>query len=239
MIAFADLAIEGLGFASPVLGSIGTPLTVQQTQLAGRTTPTDTYAAAIAVVFSLMFVTVLLAASMLALERSENAYSRLVRGLVTPGRLLWGKVVLAGGCAAAVALVMSLLLGLFVHLELGPAAAVDRGARSSAAGAFGALGVAVGALAREVSVASLLGFAVALPVAFVALVPANAVSGALKGGARRHVVRVPVPRGARAGCRTRSAAPGPGSGCRCCTSRCWPACSGRSARVALRRFASR
>jgi hypothetical protein len=179
VISFADLAIEGLGFASPVLGSIGNPLTVEQTQLAGRTTPTDTYAAAIAVVFSLMFVTVLLAAAMLALERSENAYSRLVRGLVTPGRLLWGKVVLAGGCAALVTLIMSLLLGLFIHLDW---SRVELWILVLAvgAGSFGALGVAVGAVAREVSVASLLGFAVALPVAFVALVPANAVSGGLK-----------------------------------------------------------
>src|ERR1700729_1095679 len=40
---FANLAIEGLGFATPVLGSIGSPLTVQTTELAGETTPTDTY----------------------------------------------------------------------------------------------------------------------------------------------------------------------------------------------------
>ena len=99
MVGFANLAIEGLGFASPVLGSIGTPLTVTQTQLAGRTTPSDAYAVAIAVIVSLMFVTVLLAAGLLALERSENAYSRLVRGLVSPGRLLAEKIVLAGGCA--------------------------------------------------------------------------------------------------------------------------------------------
>ncbi len=59
---FASIAIEGLGFASPVLGSIGNPLTVVQTQLAGRTTPADTYAAAIAVIISLMFVALLLAA---------------------------------------------------------------------------------------------------------------------------------------------------------------------------------
>ena len=179
VIGFADLAIEGLGFASPVLGSIGTPLTVEQTELSGRTTPTDTYAAAIAVVFSLMFVTVLLAAAMLALERSENTYARLVRGLVPPGRLLWGKVLLAGGCAALVALVMSLLLGLFVHLSWGrlPLWIV---ALAFGAVAFGALGGAIGALAREVSVASLLAFAVALPVAFLALVPASAVSGGLK-----------------------------------------------------------
>ena len=35
-------------------------------------------------IVSLMFVTLLLAAGMLALERSENAYARLVRGLVLP-----------------------------------------------------------------------------------------------------------------------------------------------------------
>jgi hypothetical protein len=46
--------------------------------------------------------------------------------------------------------------------------------------AFGALGVAIGGLAREVSAASLLAFLVSLPVAFVALVPADAVSGAVK-----------------------------------------------------------
>ncbi len=179
VIAFANLAIEGLGSASPVLGSIGSPLTVEQTQLAGRTTPTDTYAAAIAVIFSLMFVTVLLAAGMLALERSENAYDRLVRGLITPGRLLWAKVLLAAVCAAAVSLVMALFLGLFVHLSwarlpLWVVALVIAGL------AFGALGTAMGALAREVSVASLLAFGMSLPIAFVALVPASAVSGGLK-----------------------------------------------------------
>jgi ABC-2 type transport system permease protein len=46
--------------------------------------------------------------------------------------------------------------------------------------AFGALGVAIGGLAREVSAASLMAFLVSLPIAFVALVPASAVSGGLK-----------------------------------------------------------
>jgi ABC-type multidrug transport system permease subunit len=179
VVSFADLAIQGLGFAKPVLGSIGTPLTVQETQLAGRTTPTDAYAAAIAVTVSLMFVTMLLAAGMLAVERSENAYARLVRGLVTPGRLLAEKILLAGGCAAAVALVMAALVSVFVPLdwtrfELWVAALALGGV------AFGALGVAIGAVAREVSAASLMAFLVSLPVAFVALVPGNAVSGAVK-----------------------------------------------------------
>ena len=74
------------GWASPrrCSGSIGKPLTVDTTELSGKTTPTDAYAAAIAVIVSLMFVTLLLASGLLAIERSENAYSRLVRGLVSP-----------------------------------------------------------------------------------------------------------------------------------------------------------
>lgn len=179
VVGFADLAIEGLGFASPVLGSIGTPLTVDETQLAGATTPTDAYAATIAVIVSLMFVTMLLAASMLALERSENAYSRLVRGLIGPGRLLSEKVLLAAGCATVVTLAMAALVSLFVHLEwsrfeLWVVALALAGA------AFGALGVAIGAVTREVSAASLLAFLISLPIAFIALVPASAVSGSVK-----------------------------------------------------------
>jgi hypothetical protein len=179
VVSFADLAIQGLGFAKPVLGSIGTPLTVQETQLAGRTTPTDAYAAAIAVTVSLMFVTMLLAAGMLAVERSENAYARLVRGLVTPGQLLSEKILLAGGCATAVTLVMAGFVSVFVPLdwarfELWVAALALGGV------AFGALGVAIGAVSREVSAASLMAFLVSLPIAFVALVPGNAVSGTVK-----------------------------------------------------------
>jgi ABC-type transport system involved in cytochrome c biogenesis permease component len=179
VISFADLAIQGLAFAKPVLGTIGTPLTVNETQVDGRTTPADAYAAAIAVIVSLMFVTMLLAAGMLAIERTENAYPRLIRGLVTPGRLLSEKVVLAGGCATLVTLLMAVFVSLFIHLDWGR---FELWVVALALGsvAFGALGVAIGALAREVSAASLMAFLVSLPIAFVALVPASAVSGALK-----------------------------------------------------------
>jgi ABC-type multidrug transport system permease subunit len=179
VVSFADLAIEGLGFASPVLGSIGTPLTVVQTELAGKTTPSDSYAAAIAAIVSLMFVTVLLAAGMLAIERSENTYSRLVRGLVSPGGLLSEKVALSAACASAVTLLMAIFVALFVHLDW---ARFPLWVLALAVGglAFGALGVAIGGFAREVSAASLLAFLLSLPIAFVALVPASAVSGALK-----------------------------------------------------------
>ena len=179
VVAFADLAIQGLGFASPVLGSIGNPLTVDRTELAGHTTPTDAYAVAIAVTVSLMFVTLLLAAGMLAIEREQHAYSRLVRGLVSRSQLLGEKVTLSAACAAAVTLIMATFVSLFVHIEwsrfpLWVLALCVGGL------AFGALGVAIGGLAREVSTASLMAFLLSLPIAFVALVPANAVSGALK-----------------------------------------------------------
>lgn len=179
VVNFANLAIDGLGFATPVLSSIGSPLTVHTTDLAGKTTPTATYAAAIAVIVSLMFVGVLLAAGLLALERSEHTYSRLVRGLVTPSGLLSEKITVSAAGAAAVTLVMAALVSLFVHLDWGRfplwLAALALGGL-----AFAALGVAIGGLAREVSVASLMAFLLSLPIAFIALVPADAVSGTLK-----------------------------------------------------------
>jgi len=179
VVAFADLAIGGLGFATPVLGSIETPLSVKQTQLAGNTTPTDTYAVAIAVTVSLMLLALMLAAGLLALERSEHAYARLVRGLITPGGLLGEKVAISGVCAFAVALAMAALVSIFVHLqwarfELWLVALAFAGV------AFAALGVAIGGLAREVSSASLLALLLSLPIAFVALVPATAVSAGVK-----------------------------------------------------------
>jgi ABC-type transport system involved in cytochrome c biogenesis permease component len=176
---FASSAITGLGFASPVLGSIGTPLTVERTDLSGKTTPSDSYAVAIAVIVSLMFVTLLLAAGLLAMEREEHTFGRLVRGLVTRTGLLTEKIVLAAGCAALVTLVMAMGVSAFVHVEWSrfPLWIV---ALAFGGLAFAALGVAIGGLAREVRAASLLAFLLSLPIAFVALVPANAVSGTLK-----------------------------------------------------------
>jgi hypothetical protein len=179
VIDFATLAIEGLSFAGPVLGQIGAPLTVDQIQLAGRTTPAATYAIAIAVAVSLMFVALLLAAAMLALERSEHAYGRLVRGLVRPSWLLTEKVTLAGVCGAGVALLLSLIAAAFVGLEWGRFE-LWLVALAFAGVAFAALGVLIGALARELASASLMAFLVSLPVAFLALVPATAVSSAVR-----------------------------------------------------------
>lgn len=176
--AFASEAIDGLGFAKPVLGSIGSPLTVTQTQLEGATTPASVYAAAIAAVVSLMFVALLLAAGTLALEWSEGTYARLARGLVTPSALLGAKALLAGACAALLTLVLAICVSAFVHLDWPrvPLWVITFGCGGVA---FAALGTAIGALAREVATASLMAFLLALPIAFCALVPATAVSPAV------------------------------------------------------------
>jgi hypothetical protein len=180
VVHFAALAIDGLALAGPQIGSIERPLTVDQTELSGRTTPTASYAVAIAAVVLLMFVTLLLASGMLALERSENAYRRLI-GLVRPSALLTEKVILAALCAVVLTVVTVAVISAFVALDWGRLELWVLALGISAL-AFAALGIAVGALARDVSVASLLAFMISLPVAFIALVPASAVSGGLETG---------------------------------------------------------
>lgn len=175
---FAGMAIDGLALASPEIGGISTPLSVQESDISGSATPSSSYAIAIATVVLLMFVTLLIGAGMLALERSENAYRRLVRGLVRPELLLVEKVVLAAACALAMTLTMSAVMSIFVVLDWSRFA-LWVAALALGGVAFAALGVAVGALARDVSVASLLAFLISLPVAFIALVPGTAVSSGL------------------------------------------------------------
>lgn len=173
---FAQLAIDNLGLSGPVLTSVGSPLRVKQTVVEGKRTSLDAYAVAIAVTVSLMFVTVLVAAGMLALEREEHAFARLVRGLVSRLGLLVEKIGLAAGCAALVSLAMLCGIGIFVALDW---ARFPLWVLAIAAGAlaFGALGVAIGGLTREVRAASLLAVLLTLPIAFLALVPRGTVSG--------------------------------------------------------------
>ena len=71
-----------------MLTAVGQPLHGQAHGDRGPRTPLDTFAVAVSVTISLMFVTVLLAAGMLALEREEHAFGRLVRGLVSRSALL-------------------------------------------------------------------------------------------------------------------------------------------------------
>jgi ABC-type multidrug transport system permease subunit len=175
VIDFAQIAIENLGLSDKVLAAVGQPLAVKRTLIAGRRTTLDAFAVAVTVTVSLMFVTVLLASGMLALEREEHAFGRLVRGLVSRLGLLGEKVALAAACAFVVTLVMLCGIGIFVALDWGRFALWLAALAGGAIG-FGALGVAIGALAREVRAASLLAFLLTLPIAFLALVPAGTVA---------------------------------------------------------------
>jgi len=172
---FAGQARVGLNFARGGLTTVSQPVNVKRTVIGGHRTPLDTYAAAIAVTLSLAFVVVLLAAGMLALEREEQAFNRLVRGLVTRSALLAEKVSLSAVCGVAVALLMLVGIAAFVHVDWGRFPLWLLALLASGL-AFAALGVAVGALAREVRAASLLAILVTLPLAFLALVPSGAVS---------------------------------------------------------------
>ena len=178
VITFGKLARENLSFSDEVLAVVGEPIRVKATPLDGGTTSLTSFAVALAVAVSLMFITLLLAAGTLALEREENAFSRLVRGLVSKTGLLAEKAGLAAACSVIVCLVMMLGLGLFVDLDWGRfplwLAALVVGAL-----AFAALGLAIGGLTRDVRAASLLAFMLCLPLAFLALVPSGAVAPAL------------------------------------------------------------
>src|SRR6266480_1889472 len=90
--------------AGPLLESVGNPIRVETTIVKGGSTPLGAFAAAVAVAVTLMLVTVLLAAGSLALEREENVFRRLVRGLVTQMQLLVEKVGLAALCSVVVGL---------------------------------------------------------------------------------------------------------------------------------------
>jgi ABC-type multidrug transport system permease subunit len=178
VISFGKLARENLSFSDDVLAVVGEPIRVKATPLDGGTTSLSSFAVALAAAVSLMFITLLLAAGMLALEREENAFSRLVRGLVSRTGLLAEKAGLAAACSLVVCLLMLAGLALFVELDWGRfplwLAALALGAL-----AFAALGLAIGGLTRDVRAASLLAFMLCLPLAFLALVPSGAVAPAL------------------------------------------------------------
>jgi len=181
---FAQFAAQNLALSKNVLSTIGQPIGVTSTVIQGRRTPLNTFAVVVAVSISEMFVCVLLAAGGLALEREEHTLARLVRSppactaMVGRATLLAQKLLLAAVCAFVLALAMLAGVGAFVPLDWSRAwqwlIALAFGA-----GAFGALGIAIGALAREVRAASLLAFLLALPLAFLALVPSGSVAHGL------------------------------------------------------------
>ena len=152
---------------------------VKQTVVEGDRTPLDAFAVALAVTVSLMFVTLLLAAGLLALEREEQAFGRLVRGLVSRTALLTEKVVLSAAVRARRHAADAVRAGRLRRARLEPRA--RRGWPRWRAGRSASRRWAwrSAALAREVRVATLLAILLALPIVFLALVPSGSVAPAL------------------------------------------------------------
>jgi ABC-2 type transport system permease protein len=175
---FARLARENLRFADDLLGSVRQPIAVDKEVINGDVPALDTFAIAVAAAVTLMFVTVLLVAGSLSLEREENTFNRLTRGLVGRTALLVEKVGLGTICSLVVALLLLGALTIFVTVDWGraylfvPAILV-------AGAAFSAMGATIGAAAKEVRVSALLAFALSLPIAFLSLVPSGTVSKSL------------------------------------------------------------
>jgi len=178
VIRFASLANQNLALANPLLTTVAEPIRVDKEVISGGTPPLDVFAIAVAATVTLMFVTVLLVAGSLALEREENAFSRLTRGLVSRLALLGEKVSL--GMLVALVVTMLMLAGLEIFLSLQwQRIGLWLVAILAGGAAFAAAGAALGAATREVRAASLLAFMVSLPVAFLSLVPSGSVGPTL------------------------------------------------------------
>jgi ABC-2 type transport system permease protein len=174
VLRFTTLSRTNLGTAGTLLSRLSQPIAVRKQVVNASAPPLEVFAVAVAATFTLAFVTVLLVAGSLALEREENAFPRLTRGLVSRSALLTEKVLLGVGVGLLVTLLMLVGLAPFVPLHwsrfgLWLVAILAGGAGLASAGA------ALGAAAREVRAVSLLAFMVTLPVAFLSLIPSGAV----------------------------------------------------------------
>jgi ABC-type multidrug transport system permease subunit len=178
VLRFTTLTKSNLGTSATLLTRLSQPVAVDKQVVNASTPPLEVFAIAVAATFTLAFVTVLLVAGSLALEREENAFPRLTRGLVSRSALLTEKVALGVAIGLLVTLLMLAGLALFVPLHWGRIglwllAIVAGGA------ALGTAGAALGAAAREVRAVSLLAFMVTLPVAFLSLIPSGTVGPSL------------------------------------------------------------
>jgi ABC-2 type transport system permease protein len=175
---FARLARQNLGLADQLLTSIRQPIAVDKQVIAGSIPPLDTFAVAVAAAITLLFVTVLLVSGSLALEREENTFTRLTRGLVSRTGLLVEKAALGTGAALVVTLLLLAAITPFESIAWSRIYLIVPAILLAGAASSG-LGLAIGAAAREVRASALLAFALALPVAFLSLVPSGTVGKGL------------------------------------------------------------
>ena len=173
--AFASQASAALGLAHQALAATAHPVRLVQRSTSGRSYLLGSQVQSYGLAISLAFVALLLGAAVLTLERDENVLARLLRSGTRPAGLIAEKVALCAivGCA----------LGLLLALGFGVAAEISSSGAAwtriplllvplaCAGAAFGALGCAVGAAARDLRAASLVCVALIMPIVLVGLVP--------------------------------------------------------------------
>ncbi len=173
--AFAGQASAALGLAHQALAATAHPIGLVQHSTRGRSYLLGSQVQSYGLGISLAFVTLLLGAAVLTLERDENVLARLLRSGARPSLLLAEKIALCAivGCA----------LGLLLAFGFGVAAEISSSGAAwtriplllvplaATGAAFGALGCAVGAATRDLRASSLVGVALVTPIVLVGLVP--------------------------------------------------------------------
>jgi ABC-2 type transport system permease protein len=183
VVRFAEAARDNLDVGATLLDRLAQPIVIDKQVVSESTPPLELFAIAVAATLTLTFITVLLVAGSLALEREENVFPRLARGLVGRTALLVEKIGLGIAVGILVTLLMLIGVQLFVPLDWGRFA-LWLAAILAGAAALGAAGAALGAAAREVRAVSLLAFMVTLPIALLSLVPSGAVGASVYDGIR-------------------------------------------------------
>jgi ABC-2 family transporter protein len=181
---FVRQAQLALAATDESLRATANPIELVQEESGGRALLLSADVQAYALALTLAFVTLLVAAAAIAGERDENVFGRLTRGLVRLGELVAEKIVFVAVVGAAIGLLLAIVFGLVV--ELGKVEGGEPWQRLPlvavglvlAGAAFGALGVVIGAIAREARTATLLAFLVALPIVLLGLVPSSIVPAA-------------------------------------------------------------
>ncbi len=177
---FVRQAKLGLAQTGDALRATANPITLEQAKTHGRTWLLSAQVQSYGIAVTVTFLALLLAAGATAAERDEGTIGRLRRGLVSLGELVWAKVALAAVVGVVLGAAIALVFGIVV--TAGGITGGEPWGRLPlllagvllAAGAVGAGGALLGAVAREARTASLLAVLVVLPVVFLGLVPRGA-----------------------------------------------------------------
>ena len=177
---FVRVAKLALAQTGGVLTATANPIGITQPKAKGRTWLLSAQVQSYGIALTVTFLALLLAAGATAAERDEGTIGRLRRGLLSLGRLVWAKTLLAAVVGGALGLLIALVFGIVV--EAGGVKGGEPWARLPlllvgvllSAAVVGAAGTLLGALAREARTASLLAVLVVLPVVFLGLVPHGA-----------------------------------------------------------------